>query len=550
MVSHSKQLLVTTSLPYANGDIHLGHLVENIQADIWVRFQRLQGHHCLFISGSDCHGTPVMLLAEKQGIAPEVLVKQLHAQHAQDFRDFYVHHDNFYLTHSAENQALVLMIYQRLQQQGAITQRTVKQAYDTEKALFLPDRFVKGTCPRCHAEDQYGDSCEQCGATYSPTELKNPRSVLSGATPVERESEHYFFNLKPQQAALKTWIQDGHLQATVAKKMLEWFDEDLREWDISRDAPYFGFGIPDAPEKYFYVWLDAPIGYLAATQHFCNHHPGYSFDAYWQQDSTVELYQFIGKDIIYFHALFWPALLMSAHLRLPTALFVNGFLTINGQKLSKSRGTFINARTYLNHLPPEFFRYYLASKLNGHVEDIDFNFTDFMARTNADLIGKLVNIASRTAGFIVKHFNATLSGTLYDPSRWQQALDTGVDIAQAYEQRDFNRALRLVMTLADQTNHYIAQQAPWQLIKQADQQQQAHGVCSLALNIFRVLMIYLKPVLPQTALAAEAFLNSPCERWSDHITPLLNHKINEFIPLLQRIELSTIEALQREISAG
>ena len=546
MKNKQRQCLVTTALPYANGDIHLGHLVENIQADIWVRFLRLQKHHCVFVSGTDCHGTPVMLRAEKEGVSPEELVKTLHKTHLADIRGLLIHHDNFYTTHSPENEALVSKIYNDVKKSGDITTRTISQAYDAEKNMFLPDRFVKGECPKCGTADQHGDNCEACGATYNPTDLKNPVSVISGTTPTQKNSEHYFFQLGNYQAALEKWMEQGTLQPQVLKKLKEWFEAGLKDWDISRDAPYFGFEIPEAPGKFFYVWLDAPIGYMASLKNYCDQHPELDFDAYWKPDTQTELYHFIGKDIMYFHALFWPAVLMSANLRTPSAIFVNGFLTIGGQKLSKSRGTFINASTYLKHLNPEYYRYYIATKLNGHIEDMDLNFEDFVAKINSDLVGKVVNIASRTAGFITKNFDGELSSTLTNEALMTQFTGAKDSIGEAYEKRDFNLAARLIMGLADKANQYIAEVAPWKLIKEDGQQQAVHDACTLALNCFKALIIYLKPILPVTAERAEAFLNCGALVWDDIDTPLLNHKINKFKPLLTRIETKDIEAMTME----
>ena len=550
MKTTPRTCLVTTALPYANGDIHLGHLVENIQADMWVRFLRLEQHHCIFISGTDCHGTPVMLRAEKENIAPEALVKTLHDEHLQDLRDFHIHHDNFYTTHSPENKTLVYDIYAALQKKGDIKKHTISQAFDSEKNLFLPDRFIKGDCPRCHTPGQHGDSCEACGATYNPVDLKNPVSVISGTTPTQKNSEHYFFQLGHYQHALEQWMQQGTLQPQVSKKLKEWFDVGLKEWDISRDAPYFGFEIPDAPSKYFYVWLDAPIGYMASLKNYCDTHTEIDFNAYWKKESTTELYHFIGKDIMYFHALFWPAVLMSADLRTPTSIYVNGFLTMEGQKLSKSRGTFINARTYLNHANPEYYRYYIASKLNGHIEDIDLNIDDFVAKINSDLIGKVVNIASRTAGFITKYFNGLLSATLPMTTLLQELIDAESTIANAYEKRDFSLGTRLIMALADKVNQAIAEAAPWNLIKEEAHKSAAQDICTLALNCFKILMIYLKPILPVTAENAEHFLQCGTLSWQDVHTTLVNHAILPFTPLLARIELKQMQAMMAESQAS
>lgn len=551
MSTQPRKIMITSALIYANGPLHLGHLVEYIQADIWARFQNLHGQHCLYICGNDAHGTPIMIGAEKQGITPEELVATIHQQHAADFRDFHIAFDHFdNTTHAAENQALVNTVFQRLRDRGDITTKTIAQAYDPVKNMFLPDRYVKGECPRCGAKDQYGDNCEVCGATYSPTELKNPVSTLSGATPIQKESVHYFFHLENYTDALQTWTRSGKLQEQVANKLAEWFEAGLQSWDISRDAPYFGFEIPDAPGKYFYVWLDAPIGYMASLQKFCAKRNNIKFDDYWQKDSNVELYHFIGKDIVYFHSLFWPAMLMGSEFRTPSAVFAHGFLTVDGQKMSKSRGTFITARDYLNHLNPEYLRYYFAAKLNSNVEDIDLNFTDFSQRINSDLVGKYVNIASRCAGFISKFFDGML-GDLNEQtvaSSELQALHTqfvqaGERIAALYEEREYHQAVREIMALADLANQYIQEEKPWVLAKDPAQLPRVQAVCTLGLNLFRILTIYLKPILPKTAAAVEEFLNIPALDWQQRSQPLTRHRINPFQPLLQRVDPAAIAAL-------
>lgn len=537
-----RQLLVTCALFYANGAIHLGHLVEAIQADIWVRFQRMRGHECYFICGSDAHGTPIMIKAQEQVISPEALVTQIRAEHQQDFADFYIDFDNYHTTHSDENKALVTEIYQRLKKNGSITTRTISQAFDPIQNIFLPDRYVKGQCPRCHAADQYGDNCEACGATYAPYELINPISVLSGATPIQKESEHYFFQLPQYENMLREWSQAGHLQAEVSNKLQEWFDAGLRDWDISRDAPYFGFEIPDAPGKYFYVWLDAPVGYFASFKNLCDR-KNIDFDHFIKANSPTELYHFIGKDITYFHALFWPAMLTGANLRTPTALYVHGFLTVNGQKMSKSRGTFINARTFLQHIDAEYLRYYFAAKLNSNVEDIDINLQDFVQRINSDLVGKVVNIASRCAGFISKTFNSRLATTLIEPELLQIFINQGDSIAQSYETRDYAKAIREIIALADQANQYIADKQPWKLIKVVGSEQQVHDICSMGLHMFRILALYLKPILPLLAQKAEQFFKISPLQWNDIHTTLTGHEIAAFTPMLQRIELAQVEAM-------
>lgn len=542
MTEHRK-LLVTMALPYANGPLHLGHLVGFVHADMWVRFQRLMQRECHFISGDDAHGTAIMLKAEQMGMTPEQLIAQIQAEHTQDLADFGIELNHYHTTHCEENRELSELIFKRLQARGDISTKTIKHAYDPEKNMFLPDRFIKGTCPRCKAEDQYGDGCEQCGATYATSELINPRSAVSGATPIEKESLHYFFELPHYLELLQTWTQGKHLQEQVSNKLKEWFDTGLQPWDISRDAPYFGFKIPGEDHKYFYVWLDAPIGYMASFKHYCDKNK-LSFDEYWQKESKTELYHFIGKDIIYFHAMFWPAVLSGADFRLPTAIFANGFLTINGQKMSKSRGTFIKARTYLDHLAPEYLRYYFAAKSSSRIEDLDINLDDFAQRVNSDLVGKLVNIASRCAGFITKQFNSELAAQICEPELWQYFSNSAAEIAADYEAREFGRIVRRVMELADRANQYIDEQKPWVLAKQAEQTDKLQAVCSLGLNLFRLLILYLSPILPLLTKQVEKFLNSPPLQWSDHLQPLLKHKINTFQPLLQRIDLEKIKAMQ------
>ncbi len=518
--------------------------MEYIQTDIWVRFQKMRGHDCIYVCADDAHGTPIMVRAQDEGITPEALVERFGVEHRADFADFAVEFDNYYTTHSRENRELANLIYERLKAGGHISSRVIEQAqaFDPEKNMFLPDRFIKGECPRCGSADQYGDSCEVCGATYSPTDLKNPVSALSGAKPVYKESEHYFFRLQDFEPMLHEWVRGGRLQSEVVNKLDEWFAQGLREWDISRDAPYFGFEIPDTQDKYFYVWLDAPIGYMASFKHLCQR-TGLDFDAYWGEHSTAELYHFIGKDILYFHALFWPAMLAGAQFRTPTAIFAHGFLTVNGQKMSKSRGTFITARTYLSHLNPEYLRYYFAAKLNSRVEDLDLNLDDFVARVNADLVGKLVNIASRCAGFINKRFDGRLADALPEPALYQRFADARKAIAEHYETREFGRAVREIMTLADEANQYINDRQPWVLAKQPGSDDELHGVCTLGLNLFRALATYLKPVLPKTAAKAEAFLDVRPLRWEDTATPLTAHTIKPFKHLLTRVEPSAVEAM-------
>lgn len=541
-----RKLLVTSALPYANGSLHIGHLLEHIQADVWVRFQKMLGRDCIFISGEDAHGTPIMLAAQRHGISPEILVTQIAEEHKRDLAAFYIDFDNFYTTHSPENEALITLIYQRMKDKGDINSKIIQQAYDPEAKMFLPDRYVKGTCPCCKSPDQYGDNCEVCGSTYSPLDLIDPKSIISGTTPIAKESEHYFFQLSHYSDFLKDWITtNNHLAEEISNKLLEWFKEGLHDLDISRDAPYFGFKIPATENKFFYVWIDAPIGYMAIFKNLCMARDKLNFDEYWSPTTKTELYHFIGKDIINFHAIFWPAILKSADFRTPTAIFVHGYVTVNGKKMSKSRGTFISARHYLNYLDPEYLRYYFATKLSRRVEDIDFNFEDFLQKINSDLIGKLVNIASRCASFINKKFDDKLSSTSFRPELCKQFIDKGEEIAGYYENRDYSRAMKSIMELADQANQMIDAEKPWLLIKNSDSIQQAHDVCSLGLNLFRILMIYLKPVLPITAEKTEKFLNIPAMAWNHRQNILLDHTINTFVPLLQRIPVETIQNMQK-----
>ncbi len=543
-MTSARKILVTSALPYANGSIHLGHLVEYIQTDIWVRFQKMRGHTCTYVCADDAHGTAIMLKAEQLGLTPEQQIANVKAEHERDFGDFGIGFDNYHSTHTEENRELSSLIYKRLQANGHIAIRTITQAFDPEKELFLADRYIKGTCPKCKTDDQYGDNCEACGATYSPTDLLNPKSVLSGATPVEKESEHYFFKLPEFTAFLKDWTRAGHLQSEVANKLAEWLDSGLQEWDISRDAPYFGFEIPDAPGKYFYVWLDAPIGYIASFKNLCDRSPDLDFDEYWHKDSSAEVYHFIGKDIVNFHALFWPAMLHSAEFRTPTAVNVHGFLTVNGQKMSKSRGTFINARTYLNHLDSEYLRYYFAAKLSNGVDDLDLNLEDFVQKVNSDLVGKVVNIASRTAKFVQKA-GGTLSTAIDDEALWAQFVNASESIANAYENREFSRAMREIMALADAANEYIATQAPWSLAKQEGTEQKVLDVCTQGLNMFRAIMAYLKPVVPALVARAEAFLAETLT-WDSAIEFRGGEQVAAFKPLLTRIEKDKVDAMLEE----
>ncbi|MFZ2727460.1 MAG: methionine--tRNA ligase [Methylococcaceae bacterium] len=538
----TRKILVTSALPYANGPIHLGHLVEYIQTDIWVRFQKLRGEQCYYVCADDAHGTPIMLRADREGITPEQLINRIASEHTQDFAEFGVAFDNYHSTHSDENKYYASLIYNRLMEAGHISSRTITQAFDPVKQMFLPDRFIKGDCPKCGAKEQYGDGCEVCGATYSPTELKNAVSAISGEKPIEKESVHYFFNLADFTELLRDWTQAGHLQAEVRNKLAEWLQADLQPWDISRDAPYFGFEIPNAPNKYFYVWLDAPIGYMASFKNFCDKQ-GLDFDEFWQKDSNTELYHFIGKDIIYFHALFWPAMLTGANLRTPTAIFAHGFLTVNGEKMSKSRGTFITARTYLEHLNPEYLRYYFAAKLNAGVDDLDLNFDDFSQRVNSDLVGKVVNIASRCSGFIAKRFDNLLSANCAEAELFAEFINANTVIAEFYDSREYGKAMREIMALADKANAYIDDKKPWLLAKAEGKEQELHEVCSVGINLFRVLIAYLKPVLPVLANNAELFLNDAINTWVDELQCLINHQLNEFKPLMTRVEADKIASI-------
>jgi methionyl-tRNA synthetase len=537
----TRKILVTSALPYANGPIHLGHLLEYIQTDIWARFQKARGHECYYVCADDAHGTPIMLKAQEQGITPEQMIAKTNIEHQADFAGFAIGFDNYHSTHSDENRDFASQIYTKLNDNGYIKRKTISQLFDPQKQMFLPDRFVKGDCPKCGALDQNGDSCDVCGATYSPTEVKNARSVISGATPILKDSEHYFFDLPAFGQMLQDWTRSGSLQDEMANKLQEWFKDGLQMWDISRDAPYFGFEIPGAPGKFFYVWLDAPIGYLASFKNLCDK-SGIDFDSFWHLDSTAEIYHFIGKDIIYFHSLFWPAMLHGAGMRKPNAIFAHGFVTVNGAKMSKSRGTFIKARTYLDHLNPEYLRYYFASKLSSSITDLDLNLDDFSQKVNADLVGKVVNIASRCAGFISKRYDGKLSPTVAEPELFAEFTAAGDSIADSFEKREFARAIRDIMALADKANQYIDAKAPWVLVKDESKQQEAHDVCSMGLNLFRVLMHYLKPVLPVMASETETFLNSELN-WTNYQTPLTSHAINPFKALMQRVDPAKVAAM-------
>jgi methionyl-tRNA synthetase len=540
-----RKILVTSALPYANGPIHIGHLVEYVQTDIWVRYQRLTGHDVTYLCASDAHGTPIMLKARDAGITPEALVERFRTEHQQAFSGFRVAFDNYHTTHSEENRVLVEDIYARLNAKGLISQRVIQQAYDADAGLFLPDRFIRGDCPVCGTPDQYGDSCESCGATYSPAELKNARSVVSGTTPVEKDSVHYFFRLGAFGERLKRWHAGGHVQDSVARKLKEWFAAGLRDWDISRDAPYFGFRIPGTDDKYFYVWVDAPVGYMASHRHWLARtgRPDSEFTAAWAPDSTTELHHFIGKDILYFHTLFWPALLEGAGFRLPTAVHVHGFLTVNGQKMSKSRGTFIAANTYLQHLDPEYLRYYYAFKLGAGLDDIDLNLEDFVARVNADLVGKVVNLASRCAGFITQRFDGRLADDLDNPALYEQFVAAGDSIGTAFDQREYGRAMRETMLLADAANRYIDEHKPWVLAKDPATLPRVQAVCTQGLNLFRVLMTYLAPVLPRVAERAATFLRTGPATWQGRAVPLLGATIAAYEPLLVRVDPDAVSRM-------
>ena len=541
----SRNILITNALPYANGPLHLGHMVGFMQADIWARFQKIRGHNVTFVGGDDQHGTPIMLGAEKQGITPQQLIDNTEAQHKESLNGFSIGLDNYTGTHHPENQRISADIYTKLKARGHIDTRIIKQAFDEEKGMFLPDRYVKGTCPKCKAADQYGDNCEACGTTYDTTDLIDPYSVLSGKAPIEKESEHYFFKVSDFEEMLVEWKNSEALQPEIANKLSEWFESGLIDWDISRDKPYWGFEIPDAPGKYFYVWLDAPIGYMASHKVHCEN-SGDDWASYWQNDNNTELYHFIGKDIVRFHTLFWPAMLDAVDYRRPTGVFVHGFLTVDGAKMSKSRGTFIMAETYLKHLNPEYLRYYFAAKLSNNVVDMDLNLDDFSARVNSDIVGKMVNIASRCAGFIAKRFDGKLASVSAAPELHQAFADAAADIAQRYEQREFSQAMRDIMALADKANQFIDEHKPWILIKDDSKLDEVQQVCTAGINAFRSLCIYLKPVLPNLVADAETFLNVGELTWSDLQTPLLDHQINKFKPLMTRIESDAVERMIEE----
>ncbi|WP_419209523.1 methionine--tRNA ligase [Photobacterium leiognathi subsp. mandapamensis] len=542
MAANPRKILVTCALPYANGSIHLGHMLEHVQADIWVRYQRLRGNEVHFICADDAHGTPIMLKAQQMGMEPEQMIAEVSKEHQADFAGFDIDFSNYHSTHSPENRELASFVYTQLKEKGFITSRTISQLFDPEKEMFLPDRFVKGTCPKCKAEDQYGDNCDNCGETYSPTDLINPKSAVSGATPVMKDSEHFFFDLPQFESMLKEWTKSGALQDETANKMQEWFESGLQQWDISRDAPYFGFEIPGETGKYFYVWLDAPIGYMGSFKNLCDKRGDLNFDEYWNKDSSTELYHFIGKDIVYFHSLFWPAMLDGAGFRKPNNVFVHGYVTVNGAKMSKSKGTFIKAGTYLKHLDPECLRYYYAAKLNSRIDDLDLNLEDFTQRVNSDVVNKIVNLASRNAGFIAKRFDGKLSDNFVEPELYAEFVAAADRIGELYESREYGRAIREITALADKANQYVDEKAPWVVAKQEGKDQELQEICTVGINLFRVLMAYLKPVMPKLAERSEAFLNETLT-WESIAKPLNAHEVTKFKALFNRIDPAHVAAM-------
>ncbi|WP_408900843.1 methionine--tRNA ligase [Photobacterium piscicola] len=552
MAANPRKILVTCALPYANGSIHLGHMLEHVQADIWVRYQRLRGNEVHFICADDAHGTPIMLKAQQMGMEPEQMIAEVSKEHQADFAGFDIDFSNYHSTHSPENRELASFVYTQLKDKGFITSRTISQLFDPEKEMFLPDRFVKGTCPKCKAEDQYGDNCDNCGETYSPTDLINPKSAVSGATPIMKDSEHFFFDLPQFEDMLKAWTKSGALQDETSNKMQEWFESGLQQWDISRDAPYFGFEIPGEPGKYFYVWLDAPIGYMGSFKNLCDKRDDLDFDEFWNKDSSTELYHFIGKDIVYFHSLFWPAMLDGAGFRKPNNVFVHGYVTVNGAKMSKSKGTFIKAGTYLNHLDPECLRYYYAAKLNNRIDDLDLNLEDFTQRVNSDVVNKIVNLASRNAGFIAKRFDGMLSEKFAEPELYTEFVAAAARIGDLYESREYSRAIREITALADKANQYVDEKAPWVVAKQEGKDQELQEICTVGINLFRVLMAYLKPVMPKLAERTEGFLNETLT-WEGIETPLTNHEVTKFKALFNRIDpvhvAAMVEASKEEAAA-
>jgi len=543
MSESPRKILVTSALPYVNGPPHMGHMVEYIQTDIWVRFQKLRGHDCIYVCASDAHGTPIMIKARELGITPEELTDAISKEFVSVFQDFGVDMDNYHTTHSPENEALTVEMFEKLRDAGDIYTKTIEQAYDETEGMFLPDRFVRGTCPFCKEPDQYGDACENCSKTYTPADLIDPVSVISGTTPTKRESEHYFFKLSEYDERLRAWMKTSTLDRNAVAKLEEWFEAGLQDWDISRDAPYFGFRIPGTEDKYFYVWLDAPVGYPASFRNLCDRRDDLDFDEYWRPGHDTEVYHFIGKDIMYFHMLFWPAVLEGSGFRTPSSVFAHGFLTVNGLKMSKSRGTFIKARTYLDNLDPSYLRYYYAAKLGPTIEDIDLNLDDFIARVNSDLVGKLVNIASRCAGFVNKRFDGKLAASLADESLFTEVADAAATIATHYERREYSKAMRVVMALADKANRYIDDLKPWVMIKDESRLDDVQAVCTQGLNMFRSLMIYLSPVIPVVADGARDFLKEDEWRWDDATRPLLDATISNFKPLLTRIEPEQVQRM-------
>ena len=542
-----RRIIATSALPYANGSIHLGHLVEYLQTDIWVRNQKMNGNDCVYICADDAHGTPIMLKARELGIKPEELIEKTYKEHIKDFSDFQIEFDNYYTTHSDENKKFSEFIFKKLKDKGNIISKKIKQFYDEEAKIFLPDRFIKGDCPKCGAQDQYGDSCEECGATYSSTEVKNPKSIISQTQPVTKETEHLFFRLSSYEPFLKKWVSDDTTQVEIKNKLDEWLSEGLADWDITRDEPYFGFRIPDTKDKYFYVWLDAPVGYIASHKNFCDKHKK-DFDTFWEKDSACELYHFIGKDIAYFHALFWPAMLEGSGFRKPNAVYCHGFLTIDGEKMSKSRGTFFNARTYLNHLNPEYLRYYFASRLTDKIEDIDLNFTDFQSRVNSDLIGKIINVGSRCAKFINKDFDSQLSDSIHNESLMKNYLAKLKDIILGYENRNYSSNIRLISRLADEANKYLDDEKPWVKIKNQDERELVQKICTDGLNFFKILIGYLKPVLPKISKKVENLLQCDEIDWNNIKNLQLSKKIQEFSPIITRIEKESIDKMREESS--
>ena len=538
-----RKILVTSALPYANGSIHLGHLVEYLQTDIWVRNQKMSGNQCIYVCADDAHGTPIMLKAQELQIKPEELIKKNYKEHCQDFSDFYIEFDNYHSTHSDENKEYSTYIYEKLKEKGDIVTKTIEQFYDNEAKMFLPDRYIKGECPKCGAKDQYGDSCEECGATYSSTEIINPVSVVTNSPPITKETEHFFFKLSNYDDFLKNWISEETTQSEIRNKLSEWLSEGLADWDITRDKPYFGFNIPNAKDKFFYVWLDAPVGYIASFKNYCMKQ-NVNFEEFWDKETSTELYHFIGKDIAYFHALFWPAMLEGANFRKPNAIYCHGFLTIDGEKMSKSRGTFFNARTYLDFLEPEYLRYYFASRLTSKIEDIDLNFDDFQSRVNSDLIGKIINIGSRCAKFINKDFNNSLAISSENDSLIEECLSYKEEIIQNYELRNYSTNVRLISSLADKINKYLDSEKPWVKIKNDSDKELVQRICTDGLNLFRILIGYLKPILPNISKKTEDILMSESINWQNLDQLLLNKKINKFEPIIKRIDNEDIVSMK------